>query len=222
MAVAALVTVFGVVSVDTPADRADGLPPAVYAPPVVEVGPLPTVASVGVADGVPAVAVRGTAVQVSPTQPPPPETRSASAGLVRPVPAWSVWPKWRLSAEGVPSYGSHAACSPAQADVIADTFAAYGAAVETQWWAVYVASREAGCNYLAVNRSGLDDSHCFAQLNALNGPLSRTGYLTKLGWTVGSVKASFEACALAFAQLWSFCGKGPWIAGDYSCRRPTS
>lgn len=142
------------------------------------------------------------------------------AGL--PAPASSSWPKWRTTTDGVPYYAGRPACTADQAQTIASAFADAGASIPTRQWAIYVASRESGCNYLAYNGRGSDRSYCAFQLNALNGPLSPTGYLTRLGYTPASVTSSLAACAEAAAALWERCGKGPWIYGDYSCRRPSS
>ena len=150
-----------------------------------------------------------------PTLPP-----TNSAGL--PAPATSSWPKWRTTTDGVPFYAGRPACTVDQAQTIADAFADAGASIATRQWAIYVASSESGCNYLAYNGRGSDRSYCAFQLNALNGPLSPTGYLTRLGYTPATVTSSLAACAEAAAALWARCGKGPWIYGDYSCRRPTS
>lgn len=140
-----------------------------------------------------------------------------------PAPQWAEWSNWRVTAEGVPYYKDRPACTYAQASVIAGQFANRGASVSTQQWAMYVASREGGCNYLAVHIGRTDDSHCAFQLNAKSGgPLSSAGALGKLGWTRTSVKASLENCAAAAAALWAICGKGPWIQGDYGCRKPQS
>lgn len=142
---------------------------------------------------------------------------------VLPAPASGSWPHWRVTGEGVPYYSGRPACTAAQANTIAVEFRTLGASVSTARWAIYVASREGGCNYLAVHIGRTDDSHCTFQLNAKSGgPLSANGLLGRLGWTRSSVKASLQACAQAAAALWSTCGKGPWIAGDYSCKEPTS
>lgn len=163
---------------------------------------------------------------------PPPTTSTTLAPAVRvgvppvpvvPAPAASSWPHWRITADGVPYYSGRPACTVSQANEIAAQFVAVGASVSTARWAIYVASREGGCNYLAVHIGRTDDSHCTFQLNAKSGgPLSVNGLLGRLGWTRSSVKASLQACAQAAAALWSTCGKGPWIAGDYSCKEPTS
>jgi hypothetical protein len=142
---------------------------------------------------------------------------------VFPAPAWANWPSWRLTGEGVPYYKGRPACTRSQAVEIANEFLLKGASVATAQWAVYVASREGGCNYLAVHIGRTDDSHCAFQLNAkTGGPLSPAGLLGKAGWTRDTVKASLPACARAAAELWARCGKGPWIQGQYDCKRPTS
>lgn len=141
-----------------------------------------------------------------------------------PAPQWSSYPSWRITAEGVPYYSGRPACTYAQASVIAGQFAYRGASIATQQWAMYVASREGGCNYAAVNINSRtnDRSMCSFQLNAANGgPLSPQGALGLLGWTPQSVTASLENCSAAAAALWAICGKGPWTK-PYGCRRPTS
>ena len=141
-----------------------------------------------------------------------------------PAPQWSSYPSWRITAEGVPYYSGRPACTYAQATVIAGQFAARGASIATQQWAMYVASREGGCNYLArnINSRTNDASWCAFQLNAASGaPLSPRGALGLLGWTPQSVTASLENCSAAAAALWAICGKGPWTK-PYGCRRPTS
>lgn len=141
-----------------------------------------------------------------------------------PAPQWAEWSNWRVTAEGVPYYSGRPACTYAQASVIAGQFAYRGASIATQQWAMYVASREGGCNYAAVNINSRtnDRSMCSFQLNAANGgPLSPQGALGLLGWTPQSVTASLENCSAAAAALWAICGKGPWTK-PYGCRRPTS
>src|SRR5262249_8917837 len=80
-------------------------------------------------------------------------------------------PFWSVTADGLPVYANHMPCSHADANMIAFQFAQDGADVATQWWAVYIATREGGCRYDAVNvnPATLDDSHCTFQLNALSG-----------------------------------------------------
>lgn len=143
-----------------------------------------------------------------------------SPGLL-PAPGWASWPSWRITDQGVPFYAGHPACSVEQAQVIAGQFATVGASVDTQRWSIYVASRESGCDYTAVNIGPTDDSHGTHQLNArTNGPLSSGGVLGRLGWTPVLVTASLSSSAAAAAALWAVCAKGPWVAGDYSCRPP--
>lgn len=130
-------------------------------------------------------------------------------------------PNWRLTAEGIPVYGNRTACTKEQAITIAAEFANDGADAATQQWAVYIASREGGCRYDAVNINARtkDDSHCTFQLNALSGAFTPHGSLGRRGWTTDLVKASLQACADAASDLWVFCGRGPWTP-PYSCTPP--
>ncbi|MCU1502222.1 MAG: peptidase [Ilumatobacteraceae bacterium] len=131
------------------------------------------------------------------------------------------YPQWNLTADGIPYYGNHVACSVADANTIAAQFAVNDADVTTQQWAVYIASREGGCRYAAVNLNlaTRDDSHCTFQLNALSGMFEPHGELGRLGWTADNVTASMESCADAASDLWVYCGKGPWTP-PYRCLQP--
>ena len=128
---------------------------------------------------------------------------------------------WNLTADGIPVYGNRTPCTRAQADTIAYQFARDGADVATQQWAVYIASREGGCRFDAVNQNAQtqDDSHCTFQLNVLSGMFSPTGELGRHGWSPERVKASLDNCADAASDLWVYCGRGPWQP-PYSCRPP--
>jgi len=128
---------------------------------------------------------------------------------------------WRTTPQGIPFYGNHRVCSLADADVIAAQFANDGADIDIQQWAVYIASREGGCDFrtVNVNAATLDDSHCTFQLNALAGMFEPTGELGRRGWTVDNVKASMKNCADAASDLWVYCGKGPWTP-PYACTPP--
>lgn len=130
-------------------------------------------------------------------------------------------PEWRLTAQGIPVYGNRTACTPEQAAIIAAEFANDGADAVTQQWAVYIASREGGCRYEAVNVNvrTKDDSHCTFQLNALSGMFAPHGSLGRRGWSTDSVKTSLQACADAASDLWVFCGRGPWTK-PYTCAPP--
>jgi len=132
-------------------------------------------------------------------------------------------PQWNLDAGGIPFFGNRKSCSPSEAAVIAAEFANDGADAATQQWAVYIASREGGCRYEAVNINARtrDDSHCTFQLNALSGTFQPHGELGRRGWTATNVKSSLQACADAASDLWVYCGRGPWIP-PYSCRPPWS
>lgn len=130
-------------------------------------------------------------------------------------------PLWNLTPGGIPYYGFGTACSPSEAAVIAAEFANDGADAATQQWAVYIASREGGCRFDAVNVNARtrDDSHCTFQLNVLAGMFEPTGSLGRRGWTADLVKTSLQACADAASDLWVFCGRGPWTP-PYSCTPP--
>jgi peptidoglycan hydrolase-like protein with peptidoglycan-binding domain len=131
------------------------------------------------------------------------------------------FPNWNLTRDGIPYYGNHVPCTKADADIIASEFAKDGADDATQQWAVYIASREGGCNYTAVNLNlaTRDDSHCTFQLNALSGMFEPHGELGRRGWTVESVKESMQNCADAASDLWVYCGRGPWTP-PYACAPP--
>ena len=123
-------------------------------------------------------------------------------------------PFWNLTAEGIPYYNKGTACTASEAAVIAAEFANDGADAATQQWAVYIASREGGCRYDAVNLNlrTKDDSHCTFQLNVLSGMFEPNGALGRRGWTADLVKSSLQACADGASDLWVFCGRGPWTA----------
>ncbi|MEX0846600.1 MAG: peptidoglycan-binding domain-containing protein [Ilumatobacteraceae bacterium] len=130
-------------------------------------------------------------------------------------------PKWNLTAEGIPFFGNRAACTRAEADTIAAEFARDGADAATQQWAAYIASREGGCRFAALNfnPSTRDDSHCTFQLNALSGTFGPRGELGRRGWTPAAVVTSLQACSDAASDLWVYCGRGPWTP-PYSCKPP--
>jgi peptidoglycan hydrolase-like protein with peptidoglycan-binding domain len=131
------------------------------------------------------------------------------------------FPNWNLTQDGIPYYGNHIACTRANADIIASEFAKDGADDATQQFFTYIASREGGCNYAAVNvnLATRDDSHCTFQLNALAGMFEPHGELGRRGWTVDSVKESMQNCADAASDLWVYCGRGPWTP-PYACAPP--
>ena len=121
------------------------------------------------------------------------------------------FPNWNLTRDGIPFYGNHVACTRANADIIASEFAKDGADDATQQFFTYIASREGGCNFAAVNvnLATRDDSHCSFQLNALAGMFEPHGELGRRGWTVDSVKQSMQNCADAASDLWVYCGQRP-------------
>lgn len=153
---------------------------------------------------------------------------TVQGGQVTPVAGNGPWPagrepfpNWNLTADGLPYYGNHIACTRANADIIAAQFRNDGADDATQQWAVYIASREGGCNYTTVNlnMATRDDSHCTFQLNALAGMFEPHGELGRRGWTVDTVKESMQNCADAASDLWVYCGRGPWTP-PYACAPP--
>lgn len=130
-------------------------------------------------------------------------------------------PNWAVTGQGVPYYAGRGACSRADADIIAAQFANDGAGIDVQQWAVYIASREGGCDFRTVNRNAAtrDDSHCTFQLNALAGMFAPGGELGRRGWTIDNVKESMKNCADAASDLWVYCGRGPWTP-PYACLPP--
>ena len=130
-------------------------------------------------------------------------------------------PQWNMTADGIPFYGTHQACSRPDAITIATEFARDGADIVTQYWAVYIASREGGCRYDAinVNPATKDDSHCTFQINVLSGTFEPHGELGRRGWTPEIVQSSMRDCADAASDLWVFCGRGPWTP-PYACQPP--
>ena len=177
-----------------------------------------TLAALGVWSGHTGTAA--TADVATPTPAPTPDATAPAPMGPWPAPVLD-FPNWNLTAEGIPFYGRSTPCSLADANTIASQFAINAADVSTQQWAVYVASREGGCRYAAVNYNlaTRDDSHCTFQLNALSGMFQPHGELGRLGWTTDNVKASMAACADAASDLWVYCGKGPWTK-PYRCLQP--
>ena len=138
-----------------------------------------------------------------------------------PAPQRTDYPLWNLTAQGIPFYGRSTPCSLDDANIIATEFAINHADIATQQWAVYVASREGGCDFRSVNYNlaTRDDSHCTFQLNALAGFFEPGGSLGRLGWTAANVTESMQNCARAASDLWIYCGKGPWTK-PYACLQP--
>jgi peptidoglycan hydrolase-like protein with peptidoglycan-binding domain len=139
-----------------------------------------------------------------------------------PAPVQPEYPEWRTTADGLPLFGNRRACNRVQADVIAAEFAKDGADISTQQWAVYVATREGGCDHTTVNFNlqTRDDSHCTFQLNAMAGMFNANASLGRHGWTVDNVKESLQNCADAASDLWVFCGRAPWTPPKYGCTPP--
>jgi hypothetical protein len=151
-------------------------------------------------------------------------TRSEGVATFNSGPWWpasiQAEPNFRIVG-GIPVYGNHRFCSRADADIIAAEFAKDGADPATQQFFIYIASREGGCDYHAVNINAAtrDDSHCTFQLNALSGMFEPNGQLGRRGWTVDNVKESMQNCADAASDLWVFCARGPWTP-PYACAPP--
>lgn len=129
-------------------------------------------------------------------------------------------PNWRV-VQGIPYYNGRRSCSRADADIIATEFAKDGADPATQQYFIYIASREGGCRFDAVNfnMATRDDSHCTFQLNALAGMFHPNAELGRRGWTADNVKQSMQNCADAASDLWVFCSRGPWTP-PYGCTPP--
>jgi hypothetical protein len=143
---------------------------------------------------------RGTSVPV--TTPPQP--------VVVTAPVWS---------GPIPNYRGRGACTVDAATVITSVFAAAGASVATQEWALLVASRETGCDTSLRNlnpRTG-DDSYGWCQLNARAGHFGSSGILA--GFDRDRILVDLDYASRACVRLWSVCGRGPWTP-PYSCSVP--
>lgn len=139
--------------------------------------------------------------------------RGAQVQVVTPPP--STW------SGDIPEYGNRGACTPAEASIIARTFAAAGASTDTIRWALLVASRESGCDEDTHNRSSRtrDDSFGVFQLNALGGHFGSSGILA--GFDPWALLTDFELNARAAVTLWQTCGRLPWTP-PYGCSEPSS
>lgn len=146
---------------------------------------------------------------------------SGSLGDVASTTSLTAEPQWTMTADGIPFFGTHKPCSRADAITIATEFARDGADIATQYWAVYIASREGGCRFEAININPAtkDDSHCTFQINVLSGTFEAHGELGRRGWTPELVRTNMRNCADAASDLWVFCGRGPWTP-PYSCKPP--
>mgnify|MGYP006883056932 FL=1 len=121
----------------------------------------------------------------------------------------------------IPShYGSTTGCSQANATLIAHAMWDVGANDSQVYRMLNIVSRESGCDSSAYNgnrRTG-DDSWGFCQLNSLAGFFRSGGILENYNrWSfAGNPRHNAQACAALYAR----CGFGPWIKGDYGCRKP--
>lgn len=148
-----------------------------------------------------ATATRGTQVQATPTDPPPPST----------VPMW---------AGPIPVYGNRGGCTIENATIITARFAARGASRDTQEWALRMVSRETGCDTSKRNRNERtrDDSYGICQLNARSGHFGPNGILS--GWDRDRLLVDLVYAADACAHMWTVCSRGPWTP-PYSCTTPS-
>lgn len=147
------------------------------------------------------LAVRGEQVQVNPPPPTNPPRR-----------------EWTGS---IPSYyGSTTGCTQANATLIAHAMWDVSANDQQVHRMLNIISRESGCDSAAYNgnrRTG-DDSWGFCQLNSLAGFFRSGGILADYNrWSFADdPRHNARACAALYAR----CGFGPWVKGDYGCRRP--
>ncbi len=114
----------------------------------------------------------------------------------------------------VPAYLDFPACTPEDAQLIRQGFAAGGADWDTQQFFVFVPSRESHCdNTQLYDNAATGDYSCgFFQLNARGGaPLSKAGVLGQAGFTCASVMADKQTSVDAAVLLWQTCGRGPWL-----------
>ena len=145
-------------------------------------------------------AVRGEQVQVNP--PPTTITQRTWTGS---VPAY---------------YGRGTECTQANANLIARAMWDVGANDQQVYRMLNIVSRESGCDSAAYNgnrRTG-DDSWGFCQLNSLAG-FFRSGNILE-GYNRWSFADDPRHNARACAALYARCGFGPWVKGDYGCRKP--
>jgi hypothetical protein len=146
-------------------------------------------------------AVRGEQVQVNPPPPTNPPRRE-----------WT---------GAIPSYyGNTTGCSQANATLVAHAMWDVSANDQQVYRMLNIISRESGCDSSAYNgnrRTG-DDSFGFCQLNSLAGFFRSGGILEDYNrWSFADdPRHNAQACAALYAR----CGFGPWVKGDYGCRKP--
>jgi hypothetical protein len=147
------------------------------------------------------LAVRGEQVQVNP----PPSTSPPRREWTGSIPSY---------------YGSTTGCTQANATLVAHAMWDVGANDQQVYRMLNIVSRESNCHSSAYNgnrRTG-DDSWGFCQLNSLAGFFRPGGILEDYNrWSFADdPRHNARACAALYAR----CGFGPWIKGDYGCRRP--
>lgn len=120
----------------------------------------------------------------------------------------------------IPSYRPGGACEKWKADSVARSMWNVGASNAAVERMLLIVSRESNCNSAAHNgnRGTGDDSWGICQLNALAGFFSSNGILGSFNRF--AFASNFAHNADACAALYARCGFGPWIKGDYGCRRP--
>ena len=147
-------------------------------------------------------------------------------GPVVPRPRWSVAGRPRAVPQLEPHPRRHSllrqprACTKANADTIANEFEKDGADDATQQWAVYIASREGGCN--ETRQLQLGDPRRLA----LHVPTQRAGRDVRAARRARSARLDHrqrqgvdaELCRRG-QRLWVYCGRGPWTP-PYACAPP--
>lgn len=137
---------------------------------------------------------------------------------VNPPPAEPFGRSW---AGDIPAYyGGGSGCSRALATLIARAMWDVSANDAQVYRMLNIVSRESGCDSSAYNGNAAtgDDSFGLCQLNARAGFFRSGGILSGFDrWAFASDPAlNARACAALYAR----CGFGPWVKGDYGCRRP--
>ena len=130
-------------------------------------------------------------------------------------------PKKREWTGPIPAYyGPGSECTQANANLIARAMWNMQANNDQVLRMLTIISRESGCDSAAYNDNPAtkDRSYGFCQLNALAGHFGPNGTLA--GYNPHAFQFDPRHNADACAALWVRCGFGPWIKGDYGCRRP--
>lgn len=145
-------------------------------------------------------------------------TRSAPTQLTPTSPPPITLAPW---GEEIPAFADRGACTPEIAALISTRFAEAGATRDTQRWALWVASRETGCDTSKRNQNARtrDDSFGWCQANALAGIFAPGEVLGAFDRHLMLV--DWEHATAACVAFWKVCGRGPWAGpGRYYCRPP--